>query len=479
MDSKKIDDYRNGLPRLINEKGVSWLGIHIGKSTKAVILQKLKNVKSYPGWIVHDEEVTEWFIEGFINIKGENYIYGPYIEGKPLELLLDNRIEDFLPYLLKVVKALDVIKDKGISLFCISTNSVIILQNGGILFLPPPVVNEIFNLKSDREKLFLHDFINHPDREGEANISFSIGTILYRVLSGEYPFFTEDNREINQLKRASFAPPLPCKVPELKQEISDLIHISVDKKNNIIPLKKWISSIKTWMEIGLFREVSEKEKKIIIQQSEEQAFKMRKSYNRKTFIRRNRTKITVIFITIVFLGLVTGYTLKESVFRTKITKDFAPEEVVSLYYSCFNTLDHDSMSDCLIDGAGKEAIARIISLSIINIERRLLSKIDVFISAEKWDNRGNPRLENYILLFGVTNLKITKYIEGAEKIFITEYEKWFSPPKPGEEASFKKSTDYEGFKIKEKLNLIYHKGYWVINNIELLNSISIYYEKGL
>lgn len=178
---------------------------------------------------------------------------------------------------------------------------------------------------------------------------------------------------------------------------------------------------------------------------------------------KNRYKVFfVIFLVIAFIGWLT-FDIVENATRPKRTENKSQEEVVQLFYSSINNLDHETMSDCTIKNSGKTLINEVIT--IFTISQLGGNKI---MDAQTWKNLQSSEKNISDMIYGIAELQINKI---SEQTFEVSYEKWYREFEQGNNASTTNTNELlcTGFYIKEKVYLSQKKNLWAISKIKKIS----------
>ncbi|MBN2531627.1 MAG: hypothetical protein JXB88_01980 [Spirochaetales bacterium] len=469
------------IPHKINYKGETFLGIPTGITSKSFSLTKIITIKNRPGWIVRGDSIEEWKIAGFCQYEEETFLYGPFAEGRSLEELLTMEIYEFLPFFYSLVSSVSVLAnylrdeysknhpDQEAPLFRILTHSVFFLNDGGILFLPPDIMKELMELRPLEDKIRFFSVCNHPDRMGEKNLSFSIGVFLYRVMTGNFPFLSENLKDLHHMIRELSIPSPRIVRPGLKKEVLQLMSDSLDKSSPDIPLlKTWENSVKTWIDEGIEQEISEEERRIVKETEKQKKEKADKLFQFKVFLNTNLAKIAIISIVVIIIGFTAGFTIKNIFFRTRVTDGLSPYEVIQTYFNSINSLDYSTLSDCVIKDAGKSELQVVVNLYVLTRQMVAYGDPVPFISAKEWDKKGRPALALYTPMYGMIDIKTQQKRDEPEPIFLVSYEKWYTETENTNQEITGGTINYYGSAITEQFYLKKERNAWVIYRIEEL-----------
>ena len=424
---------------------------------------KLVNLNRSNGYIVKQQAVEEWRFLGFHN-ENNPVLYGPYFEGISLEDALKQPAKQGLVFIERLVNALEVLdKNNNVQsadLPELQLDSVFFLKNGEVLFLPFQVIKNIRYIKNDEYKIKNYKTINHPYNNSH---SWTIASLIYKILTGVFPYQGNTEEEINNKIRNQKVIPIFYKNFEIKKEISDIITSSFNDKNiSLIKLTDWNNYIRTWLDNGINSNITIEQKMILEKESEKLKIKNDKSYKQKLFMEKNKTKISIITISVIIFSLLLFSFLKHNL-RPRVTKGFTPIQVVETFYNSINKLDHITMDDCVKGKSGKDIIQEVLRVFAISKQAEAYSHQLNIVMADKWEKMGRIKLESPRYVYGITNLKITTENDNT---FLVNYEKW--QPVPGEESS--NIVNYEGFKKTDRVFLKLDKKDWIIYKIDRLKS---------
>lgn len=458
------------------------LGVPIGIESNRFALTRFTALRSAPGWIVRDNEIQEWYVEGFYVSGGKNFLYGPYYEGFLLEELSSLAPEQALLYLIYLVEALLLLKKRGIPYDYLQTDSIYFLREGGVLFLPPTLMKKVLEARVLDYRLQVFENINHPDIAwGEKKLSYGLAALIYRILTGEFPFQAETSEEVHHRMRYFKLPPPTRIKPDLKEEISGLLlGCLTQERRSLPPLEEWRRNLKDWRRDGIFRNVLDSEKDTIRQQGTLKLKRSLRSYRQRIFWLKHWKRSAVILILLLIAGGVCASFLK-NLLAPRATRGYSPRQVVETFYLSINKLDHALMEDCVIGAAGKGIIKEVIQVYVTSRITMGYEGKSHLIPADQWDQMGRPVLAPPQTVFGITDLDI-KQSSGEPPSFKATYQKWVpaaveelsdSPPagelpqKTGERGPQQSPhPSVQSFQITEELFLKQHKGDWVIYRID-------------
>jgi hypothetical protein len=456
------------LPLPIKEKNGIFLGIPTGIKGRSFSVTKLSKSYSTNGWIVRGDKIEEWKVLGIVEHEGETFVYGDLLEGEPLEKLFDRSIEKTLFKFKELCSALEKITASGIEIQHITTNGIIFLDKGGIVFLPPLLMKEVINFFPQEEKCMASEAINHPDLKGEKKLSYTLGSIIYRLLANEYPVMITNEEDVRYQTRHKVKLPARFKNPEIKDEVSSFIASAIGQDQPAIPsLAAWIKTLDSWIEKSVFSPVPETKKKSIIAEGRAREGRDHKALSRKQFWEKNGARILVLTLVFAGVGFIFGSIINNFFFKPRATRGFTPLSVVKTFYDSINKLDVITMSDCVSGNAGKDDIDTVTNLYVMSKPANMYDSTPTFVSADKWDAKGRPQLAPGVTMFGVTGLHIVQEKPEPEPVFVAMYDKWYTEKDP-KTAEWELSFDIHGVAIKERLFLKRDRKDWLIYKFERL-----------
>lgn len=476
------------IPKKIVIEKSTYFGIPTGIKESSFALTQLTALRNKPGWLVKEERVEEWKITGFTQIKEEIYLYGPFLDqGRSLLDIITLNVEEALPYIRELVSALLLLQKRGYPLFDLQLDSVFFPLEGGVFFLPPEVVKALGNSQVLEKRIRVHGLINRPGLYGENRLSFSLGSLLYRIITGSFPFTGKDEEILHsKMKLLAILPP-ELSVPQIKPEVSDFIMKALGrgdnyKKRTDYPhLELWQEKLSSWIRGNIFRQIDNARIEETGRLKEIRERKAADSYRRKVFWQRNWKTATLILGAVIIVSIFLSSILS-NVLAPRKTKGFSPAQVVEAFYLSMNSLDHMLMQDCVIDKAGKADIREVTHLYVLSRVSKGYEGRSNILPADEWQRLGRPELTPPQSVFGVTDLHLLQEAEGTLPVFTATYKKWLPAPQeeeqiqepaaaPAPRASFAPLC----FEVKERLFLKNHRDDWVIFNIERLDIIPLEY----
>ncbi len=458
--------------QIILKDGKSYFSIPIINPPSNISLNKFFDFRNSPGFIVKNNKIEKWYLTGLTNKDGITYIYGPKFEGNSLEEFLKLPLEKSLSYLEKLIATLIIIKNQLNKSLLIQLDNIYFLKNDSILFLPQNVLEMVKDLdkKYDFKK---YSLINNPYlNKIEEKTSYNILILLYRLITKKFPFEGNTEEDIySKIRNLNIIPP-KIQNPEINEGISDYI-VSLFNKDkyktlSLIEWQKYINKIKNEK---IINKISKEEKKERIKEYKRQKEILDKKYQKNIFWEQNKRKIIIISLSVIISSIILFSFLK-TVLRPRVIKGFSPKQVVEAYYLSMNKLDHLTMSDCVINNAGKTDINEVMILYIMQKQSLAYENRSNVIFADEWDKKGRPPIKPPLFVFGVLNLVIKEESSNSEEVmFVATYEKWSNYI--DEQETDEKRVKYRGSNIKDRMFLKKYKKYWIIYKLDRIENITI------
>jgi serine/threonine protein kinase len=467
MSNRTVTPISAGIVK-IEEDGNTYLGILISSRKKNYALTQFSSLKKEPGWIVEEGTIKPWYITGVMQEGNNTYFYGPYESGFSLYSLLTDPHEDHLPYIHKLVEVLKLLKERSQPFPPLYANSVLFLEDDRVLLLPYTIMGRAIDQLPDDERVICKDYIKHPDEDGEEALSFSLGVLLYVLVTGEFPFTDEADELLHAKMRTKEILTPKLKRPEVSSEVSSFVMkaLARDGASKYPTLAEWEEKLSRFLEEGIFEELSEDERQAIKTEAEKIEEKSDKSFQRQTFLQKHKVTIilsavgvvAVIWFLVSFLG---------NLLEPPVTLGKSPREVVYMFYTSVNNLDHVTMQDCVSSGVGEKKIKEVTHLYVVEKMRKAYEGSSGIIDAQKWIDEGRPPIDSSETIYGIADLTIQQKSRSQQEAHFTVTYKMFVPLNQ-EETVEPKPPEIAEMHINEQLYLANRGNYWEIYRIDML-----------
>lgn len=449
----------------ITENGELFLGVHISNAKRGHAAKQVSDSDRNAGIIVQEQQVKKWEAKGLVEFEGEIYLYGPYLEGKTMQEVLSYSPDSGLDYVLRLSEALLLIQEQDTAMPRFQTNSIIFLDEGGLFFLSPEIMERIRNAQLEKDRIQTYELYNNPDLNAKKNASFALGIITYKLCSGEFPFVAEAEEELHYKMRELKIPAPRYKVPEIRENVSDAIisSLRVDAEKTL-SLQDWKDRLADWKRDGIKEPITEDLKNSLLEEGAKLEKKALFRYNSFVYVQQNWRKMLAIGIVVILVGMISGSILNNAL-KPRATLDMNAREVLELFYNSITDLNHFAIEDSVTRGTAKGDVTEALNLFVLTRTRFGQEGTSGLVPVGPWKESDSPALEESYHAYGIADLTIT---EESENIFLAEYEKWVQPSLETEDF-IDEDANSVGYKRKDRLFLEWDDKYWVIYRLDRLN----------
>jgi len=391
-----------------------------------------------PGYIVNPDGSHEtWKATGVNEIGGFMRVFGPYVQGKRLDLLL-GEIGLISPPALKQEAIEAVISWSKAKMFLGDTRSAInpaasfVSKEGNVFFAPEHISSRCLYIEGNQIDTF-----NCPDLIGMDTTAFCAALMLYKILTGNHPYPSAEifqdmregvflpvhlaapglNPQLAQLIQAALTLPVEKKGHNARQSgidiLTKIIEIFTDVGNKIVPIA------------SLFEAVSLERTKQFEGEKKNYHFRKNVIIKTKRYMITNKHFVIGVGIGIAFILFVFFSTAK-NITNRPTTEGMPPDKVVIAYYDALSSLNHQFMEAC-INGADKRDINAAATFYAVLKQRQAYEgpNAPTIIQARVWKDTGGTLPSPNV--FGVTDLNIEN-IGGEEEngliIYKADYNLW-------------------------------------------------------
>jgi len=433
-----------------------YLGIATGLGNEILKTIYKNNFLSDSGLLWSKSGITNWPLAGITIHNNELIPYGGYLEGKTLADITVEKEE-----LLNLTLFFYLLHETDRTPENIISTGLYFLEGNGILLFPVTILKLITAHQDDSYNMKYVEIYNHPEFKGEKALCFTLGVLAYKMTTGVYPFEGAHITEIHELMRRSKPVPPRFKNPELRADFSTIIMDSIfPTVKNSITLKKWVGILEKVMTEGEREDISTdkiRERKIKAHSLEKQR---NVSFKRAMYLNKNWKRIVIGILSAVLIGIALSGPIRNAL-KPPVTKGYPPEKVVKLYYESINSLDVETLDDCVTGNAGKEDIKEVTGIFVVSKVRKGYEGGSGMVNASDWIKKGKPALKDSESLYGLTNIGIKRT---GEDTFIAQYTRWRTdfPEKTDASSIRGKSV---GIHMVDDIHLIKKQDTWYIDAI--------------
>jgi len=387
--------------------------------------------------VTPDGSHEAWKVIGVNETGGFMRVFGPFVPGKRLDLLLEEIGPISQLPALKQEAMEAVISWSKAKMFLGDTHSALnpgasfVSKNGNVFFAPEHISSRCLFIEGNKL-----DIYNCPDLIGMDAAAFCAAVMLYKIFAGNHPYPSAD---IYQDMREGVFLPVHLAAPGLNPQLAELIQsaltLPVEKKKNAVK-KSGIDILTNILEIltdkekavsvsSLFETVSVDKAKQFEKEKKSYLFKKNSIIKTKRYITTNKHFVIGIAIGIAFILFIL-FSMTENINNRPTTEGMPPDTVVAAYYDAFSSLNHQFMEAC-IQGADKKDINAIATLYAVLKQRQAYEgpNAAAIVQARVWKETGGELPSPNV--FGVTDLKL-EYIGGGEEegliIYRADYTLW-------------------------------------------------------
>jgi hypothetical protein len=425
------------------------LAVPVGAGRNEIVLTKLRGLRTSPGFRVAAGSVQERHLDGFYQEEGRLYLYGPWEPGLTLEEVLEQG--EALPYLRRLAQALVALGGRRPEE--LATDAVRFLEDGAVELLSPQVMRQARAIQPEEHRRRSFEAFNHPDTR---SLSYCLAALLYRLITGDYPFAADSIEETHRRARELRLAPLSLSRPEVRAEVSEAVMDGLGRGRGKPPtVERWAELLEEWEAGGLYRQLPAEEAQALEAKARREAELAARAYRRGVFWQRHWKTVLIVAAVAAAVGIFSGTVLR-NLLAPRSTRGFSPRQVVETFYRSVNSLDHDRMQDCVAGRAGKQLIDQVINVFVMSRVQLGYEGRSLMRSAEEWDRAGRPAVTPPEAVYGITDLDIQPLEGAAEPAFRVGYQLWIPDPEQG-------TVPQEA---RERVFLRRQGGAWVIYRIE-------------
>lgn len=469
----------------LRDGGITRLAVPAGSAGRGTALTRILALRSSPGWIAAPagpagSTVRQWHYEGVTERDGTVYLVGPKVSGSSLKDTLDRGqvpgeadSSASLDPALRLAKAILQLSAGPAGWFPVQSDSVFFLDGGEVLFLPPAVDRELREMRPFEENRQTFECLNHPDLRAERGAVFAVCVVLYRTLTGRFPFQAEDAEVLHSQQRTLEVQPPAILRPGLDAEVSDMVMAGLGRsRRGAVTLTQLVQALETWKTRPISHPPTEEERRGARESAQARTAAADRTFLRRRFWQRNWRTALIIAAAVIVVGAVGGTVLK-NVLAPRVTRGFPPAKVVQAYYLAMNALDHTTMQACVINKAGDLDINETMTLYVTSRVTMGYEGRSNVVSAGEWDKAGRPPLPPPQTLYGVTDLALTQEKGEPDPVYRVTYQKWNPASREDAAATDNTPPRSEGHAVTDRVWLKKDRGDWVIYRIDRVSGPAI------
>ncbi|MBN2352844.1 MAG: hypothetical protein JXD23_09785 [Spirochaetales bacterium] len=443
------------------------LEIPLSQFLNVASFKKMVDISAEKGFLVKDGAVLEWTFSGVRYRDGAPILYGPQARGVPLAAALEQPRREALAAAAEVVRALALIEDAEdrIEIF---PESVWLLSDGSVLFLPAEVFRKMRLLSDDGYKTRCSRLNDPYAVQPRERLSHVVGVMLYRALTGAYPYDGRDLDEIHARIRERKVIPPQLLFPDLKKSVSDLFGRFFEKKQPLSAVD-WKHALEIWLADGYTEARSADETTAITDQRDKLKGRLQRGLRRRLYLEKHGKTLLIAAAAVAAVGVAAGFIVSNAL-RPRLTAGFPPLKVVESFYQSIDTLNPELMRDCLQGDTAAGELQRNELMFINTRQMEYYTRKRYRLQAGEWLTLGRPRISPPSYIEGVAALVVREISGGTEPVFEAQYERWLHIPAEEGGAGFYQ----EGHRVKDRLTLAKDDRGWLITKLDRLEDNTFY-----
>lgn len=414
-----------------------------------------------PGMLVTGDTITPWYWEGIKTIQGTLCIYSSTNNIKPFSMLFNLNIplSSRLDLFLQVLRGLEMLAKQDESSWFqqgFPLNAVWIIPGSGILVLPRAISSVMMNAVSEKERDALENSWIHPRAPDEQRWLYQMTAVLYAVLGKIPPLEDEYTRE------AGYEPlPLWTLCPSVSDSTSDMITSWLTLKTPLPDAQGLAAFVREHTAqfcspVTSTREAQAKEAYDAAKQ------KIHTRGRRRVFFRKRGVILAVSTVLAVVLIAAVTTRIVESL-RPPEFAGMEPKELITRFYDFQDQLKMGEIGDMLTRSAKNVREEQMIYLHVTNAMRTAYGGGEL-MPAWVWVQQGKPEIPPDTMVYGITDLEITKV---DELVFEARFNLWL-PGAPDDVNEMSSHGIVDGIRYVERLELEDRDTHYMIRYIEVM-----------
>ncbi len=412
-----------------------------------------QDLLSEPGVLYKGERSEKWECRESLEYNGNLIFPGPFHEGKTLA-----DIKPDIEILITLAAAFQKITTENSWIDQFYPPAVFITAQRGVLFFPPRLVQYNTDQLPEEEIIKLLQPYNHPEAGKEILLSFVLGVMTYKILTGEFPFTGKTQTEIREKMRRSKPVDISVLKPGIRKSTAEIINKSLSL--TLVEIKEWITEFELWKNKGVLTQIPEAEQLRMEKAAAALEKKRQRSFLRSQFFSRNWKTLTLIVIAAALLLAFISQPVRNAL-EPPITLGMNAREVVETYYRGIMEMDTELMEESVKKGIGKNDINKITQLYVISKVRTGYEGKSGLISAQEWNDGLIKEINPGEQVFGIADLEIR---DMGNSRFQVNYIEWnpYMEDNPDPEIIHPPVKTY----VKDVITLNRENDIWQITNIE-------------
>ncbi|MFW6363303.1 MAG: hypothetical protein ACOC0D_05610 [Spirochaeta sp.] len=448
----------------LEKEGKRYLAIRTGILSGSKAVRKLYRDKLPEGYVIQEDSYFSWKPGGWETLDNEICLIGDYLEGMPLSAVLQLPPSQSLRRIQELYNALTVAEQNSISPQEITFHSLFFLESGGILFIPA---------KLDTQ----HPVLSHPDCSTPSSAkTYAVTYLLYTILCGEQPYPEQrDTKGPSVFSSVEVISPLYFQ-PALSPEASHWITTGIKRPaaNRIKP------SNMDALFAEIFSKIDDGRIQFPINPAAGLDRERRKRDLKFHMAAGIHSRLPLLAVAGI-VALIAGFFMVSGLGGNQNGLDFTSldsTEIVQLYYSSLNTLDHETMEGITAERAASGEIREVLHVALNEKVQMAHSLGDGIVTPQEYLD--GAELGQMQVVYGISDVSIERIEDnGTTRTYRVELIKWspFQPPadSPDSPEQTIRPPDIDRIRRGDTLQLEYRDDQWYITSIafELLEQLPV------
>ncbi|AFG37482.1 hypothetical protein [Spirochaeta africana] len=448
----------------------SFLAIRTGMQSGAKGIQKMYQDGLPQGYVVIGDRVQVWKARGWQTIDGEVYLYGDHYTGMPLGAVLSQPPQQALQAIARLQSALTTAENSNLSLPPLSFRSVLLLDDGGVLFVPQRVADTIHSYLSPEAALHEVEVLSHPEcSTRQTRSGFAVLSLIYHLICSEAPFPAESSLERTNL--LSYYDVLPPQLyqPDLDDELSAAISQGLVKPAERMPDNAALQGI-----IERLIELHAEGRLQFPPRPKPELADERRKRLQKHRIKAGLERYKVHWMLAIGIAVLIGMLFTTRLTDSSETPDYAtwsPQQVIEGYYAGFNSLDHLEMDELTVGRTASREIREVMQMYLNNSIQLGYTFRPGVITPEEFLAESAPPLGETQTIYGISDLTVTElFVDEQQAEFEAVFEKWgpYLGGDPQDAFDDQRGPEVERIRRQDRITLENTRSGWKIAEIDTL-----------
>lgn len=395
-----------------------------------------------------DGKQLDYFqMDKLIEIDGKIHCCGLFKKLIPVsQIVLNNNLNKRMDIVIKLVSMVCKMEEEGIYISLPTMESFYINECEDLILIADSIINILPEQKS------CLGIYRHPDKKGEQGIAFFLCTVIYRALTGFYPFYDIRDDYLKEKIRIGSFLHIEKIIPGVSEDLAAIVNKSL--RGDYVVTDSILKAVQN-EDVKSYNPCTKSEIQSHIK-------KIDKKFHYRTIVKNNFGKSILALSAVVIFFLV----LKFSIVREgKIppTYGFTKVQVVNSYFESFNTLDVSLNMECVSSNVKRKDSDEVLVQAISNGALEM-DGITGILSPEKWKELDKKESSVY----GVADVEIDDIGQDMYKV---KYTKYITESRHGESV-----LDSYYVVLKTNIEEIYYMkvidGLWKIDGIKVIREDS-------